>query len=1225
MGLSYAMPFLSKIALIAAMLSVFILPGCRKFGNFWDNEGAAGKQTGPGGNPTIPAGPISGTMPTSGSYRNNTQVSYTFSDNCSSASITWVRTGGAADAGGAPAGTHTQALTGPELLSGAHNNITLTNNPTLADGAIYTVTFACTDMALNVLSPVVATGVTYDTTLPVITVTAPASTSYRTTTNVDYSLSEACQAGSITWTQTGGTADPGSPRVQALSGAELALGAHSNITLANNPALVDGAIYSVAFNCTDLAGNIAATITRTNVSYDFTTPVISSVSPSNGAVLNHKQIGYTFSETCAGGNVTWTRTGGTADGGSPHVQALTGAELNAGAHGPATITNNPPLVSGAVYTITFNCTDAAGLVATAVTVTSVTFDNTAPVISGILPLDSAFRSTTQVSFDFTENCASASITWTRTGGSPDGGGAPPGTHTQALTAGELTAGLHSNITITNNPTLIDGTVYSMAFNCTDAAGNVATTVNRTNITYDPSAVVISAVSPATNAFVNNKLVNYTFSEACATAQVQWSRTGGSADGASPHNMALTAGDLTSGAHTGVNLNPPIVDGAIYTITFSCTDAAANVSTPIVITGVTYDVTVPVISAVSPASSSAVNHQQVGYTFSEACASATVTWTYVSGAASGNFNQGLTGGELTAGPHGPSVITNNPTLVTGATYNIAFNCTDAAGNAAVAVTQTNVTFDNTPPTISIQNLRNNSMVHTGHVIGQANDPVGTMLNVQFQLDGGAWTAATYTAPNWKFALPMGPSTWKDRSPHTINVRANDTAGNVTTAGMINVRKGNNRDVNGDGYEDLAIGASVHTSSTGKVYLFYGASGGIGPALATAAPAIFTGEATTNSFGRNIVMADFNGDGFGDMAVGAAGYSSTFGRAYIFNGSVSGITGMAASAAPTKISGTTNYNLGATLAAGDTNGDGYADLGVTAIAVTSTTGAAYIFHGGAGGITATSYTTANTTITGESTTNSFGTAMVLADLNNDGFSDAAICASGYSGNTGRAYIFMSAGASGIANGAAGPTKAMTTGETASDYFCSSIVAGDVNGDGLTDLAVASYNFSGTTGKAYLFQNPGGGFALNNATTPTSTFLGETALDTFSTSISMSDLNADGYSDLIVGAYGYTGNAGRTYIFPGSGSGIASIPASSAAYKITGTASPGWFGRGVGALDVNGDGYPDLISGGPYVNSQYGAANIFHSNASFTAATFSSGATRIIDGDNTSAGQFGISISR
>ncbi|SVE39084.1 uncharacterized protein METZ01_LOCUS491938, partial [marine metagenome] len=78
----------------------------------------------------------------------------------------------------------------------------------------------------------------------------------------------------------------------------------------------------------------------------------------------------------ASGTVTYTRTGGTADG-NVHTVDLAGFERFPGTRSYAVLTNAPTLVDGSIYTIAFNGTDAAGNSATEVSVTGVTYDTTA--------------------------------------------------------------------------------------------------------------------------------------------------------------------------------------------------------------------------------------------------------------------------------------------------------------------------------------------------------------------------------------------------------------------------------------------------------------------------------------------------------------------------------------------------------------------------------------------------------------------------------------------------------------------------------------------------------------------------------------------------------------------------------------------------------------------------------------------------------------------------------
>jgi hypothetical protein len=1060
---------------------------------------------------------------------------------------------------------------------------------------------------------------TIDSTAPVISAISPASATYTTTTQISYTLSESCGVGSITWTRTGGTADPGSPRVQALVGAELTTGAHSAITLTNNPALVSGAVYDISFICTDAAGNAATTVTATGVTFDNVVPVISAVSPANGSFMNTTQVSYTLSEDCNTAAIDWTWTGGAGAG--DHNYPLAVGERSAGPH---TISPAVALTSGAIYTITFSCIDFAGQAATAVTRTAVTFDNAAPIISGVAPTDSAFVSTTQVSYDLTEVCATASITWTRTGGSAD----PSSPHVQALTAGEMTAITHTNITITNNPTLVDGAVYQMDFNCTDAASNVATTVTRTNITYDPTAVVISGVSPASSAFRSNTQVTYTLSENCASGNITWTRTGGNPDPGSPRVQVLTGGELASGTKTGITLvnNPSLVDGAVYSVQFNCTDFASNVSTPITVTNVTYDFTAPAISATAPASASFRNNNLVSYTVSENCATGKITWTRVSGLADGSSPhvKALTGAELNAGAHNGIIITNNPTLVDGTSYDVDFDCSDAAGNAGPTITNTGIMYDFTAPTITIQNLRNNGTVHTGHVIGPANDNVGVSV-VEFEFESnGTWNPATFGAGTYKFALPMGGTTWRDRTAHQIRVRASDAAGNVTTSSTITVRKGNNRDINGDGYEDIAIGAWAWSSSTGKAYVFYGSPTGITNTTALSSTSIRTGAGTSNFYGRSMAIADFNGDGFGDLAVSAYGNTTNRGIVHIFNGAPGGLSGTSVN-----ITGETtpapNSKFGSLVVAGDTNSDGFADLVASANGYTGGIGRVYVFHGSAPGISSGVASTATRTMDGEGLTfSNFGGSLALGDFNGDGFTDLAVGAPDDAAGKGRNYIVNGSGA-GLPNLTVSPAIAIGTAENTSDFFGGGSAAGDLNNDGVTDLVVGAYGYpaGGNQGRAYVYYGVSGTGIPSGATLdpggPSSVLTGNNATEFFTTNMAMGDTNSDGFADLVVGGYGCTWTAGCAFVFYGQVAPLTTGNSATAGTSLLGQTAGENFGRAVGTADVNGDGYLDAVVGANLWTTSTGRAFTFHSNS----AGPSTSAAQAIAGEASS--EFGIHINR
>jgi len=378
-----------------------------------------------------------------------------------------------------------------------------------------------------------------------------------------------------------------------------------------------------------------------------------------------------------------------------------------------------------------------------------------------------------------------------------------------------------------------------------------------------------------------------------------------------------------------------------------------------------------------------------------------------------------------------------------------------------------------------------------------------------------------------------------------------------------------DVNSDGYADIIVGAYGNNSSTGKAYIFFG-----GISMNDTADVTMIGEAVSNYFGCSVSTAgDVNGDGYADVIVGAYGYNSNIGRAYIFYG---GMT-MNNIADLVLTGGSTSFFASSVSTAGDVNGDGYTDVIVGAYAYSSNTGRAYIYYGGASMNNAS-----DVTITGEAANNFFGKSVSTAgDVNGDGYSDVIVGAYGYSSYTGRTYIYF--GGTSMNNTA----DLVITGEATNILFGYSVSeAGDVNGDGHSDVIVGAYGSSAYTGKAYIFF---GGTSMN--TTADVTMTGEVTNDYFGISVSTAgDVNADGYSDVIVGAYAYSITTGRAYIYLG-GSSMNNI----SDVTMNGETTGNYFGTSVStAGDVNGDGFSDVINGANGYSSNTGKAYTYFGSA-------------------------------
>ncbi|MCA9340401.1 MAG: FG-GAP repeat protein, partial [Candidatus Saccharibacteria bacterium] len=391
-----------------------------------------------------------------------------------------------------------------------------------------------------------------------------------------------------------------------------------------------------------------------------------------------------------------------------------------------------------------------------------------------------------------------------------------------------------------------------------------------------------------------------------------------------------------------------------------------------------------------------------------------------------------------------------------------------------------------------------------------------------------------------------------------------------------------DFNDDGKDDLAIGAHTYSSNTGRVYIFYAGDAFVD--TAAEADVILTGEVSTNSFGWSMTTGDLNADGKDDLAVGAYEYSGNTGRAYVFYGG-SIITENASGADVVLTGGAGSDRFADSLAVGDFNADGKDDLAVGAEFYTSGTGRAYIFYGGA--MVSEGAAGADVIFTGESPSHHFGTSMSVGDFNGDGKADLVVGAHTYTSNTGRAYIFYGGS---MTSKAASAADVILTGETTANYFGWSTTAGDYNGDGVDDVAVAAWGYSSNTGRAYVFY--GGSMVSEAASGADAIFTGQATGNYFGDTLATGDFNADGKDDLVVEAHGYVTNTGRVYTFYGGS--MTSKNAASADVIMTGESTGDLFGYGLGVGDLNADGKDDLLVGAIGYSTYTGRAYIFYSQS-------------------------------
>jgi hypothetical protein len=408
-----------------------------------------------------------------------------------------------------------------------------------------------------------------------------------------------------------------------------------------------------------------------------------------------------------------------------------------------------------------------------------------------------------------------------------------------------------------------------------------------------------------------------------------------------------------------------------------------------------------------------------------------------------------------------------------------------------------------------------------------------------------------------------------------------------------------DVNGDGYADVIIGAPGHdggATDAGRVIVYHGSPSG----LAVTPARVFAGDQAGANLGATVATAgDVNGDGYADVIIGAPGHDggpADAGRVLVYHGSPSGL---AASPARVLAGDQAGANLGNVVAtAGDVNGDGFADVLIGASRYDGgqvDEGRIYLHVGSAGGLLATPSWLAES----NQASATFGTTAATAgDVNGDGFSDilagAPAFSNGQSGE-GRAYLYRGRGAS-----AAATTNWVDHGpHLGADFGISVATAGDVNGDGYSDVIIGSRFYRNgeiDEGRVIVYHGAADGLEDQPAWTFESNEVGP--LLGYSVG-SAGDVNGDGYSDVIAGAYGYDGDRGvdegAAFVFLGSPSGLAADPA----WLVTGEQAGARLGIAVGtAGDVNGDGVSDIIVGAythDTENPSAGRVDVFHGSPS------------------------------
>lgn len=459
-----------------------------------------------------------------------------------------------------------------------------------------------------------------------------------------------------------------------------------------------------------------------------------------------------------------------------------------------------------------------------------------------------------------------------------------------------------------------------------------------------------------------------------------------------------------------------------------------------------------------------------------------------------------------------------------------------------------------------------------------------------------------------------------------------------------------DFNGDGFADLAIGVPGEKSNGktngGAVSVIYGGLTGLS-AKAVVADQLWDqhdadveGDVEANErFGRTLTVADFNNDGFSDLAVGVpfedvAGVSGA-GAVNVIYGSSIGLSATAAlpdqlwnqNSAGVEGEAETLDQFGDTLTSTDLNNDGFDDLiiGVPFEDVGSLgdAGAFHVIYGSNSGLSTTTalpdqfWDQSSPGLNGEAESgDKFAATLTVDDFNNDGFGDLAVGVplenvEGVSGAGAVNVIYGSSNglsATAVLNAQFWHQNSPGVESDAESFDLAgwSLAGGDYNNDGFGDLAfgVRGETIDQATDAGAVNVIYGSFVGLSTTATLPDQFWHENSpgvdgvaeqSDRLGWSLTSGDFNDDGFSDLAIGVItediGLVVDAGAVLVIYGSEDGLSTtnvlpdqlwtqdvmdeVP-DEESEETSISGLRDHFGRSIMGADFNGDGATDLAVG-------------------------------------------------